>query len=66
MSKKLLTLADLRARGICLSPSRLRRLEQAGEFPRRVRISDRSFGWVPAEIDTHIKGRIAERDAVLA
>jgi prophage regulatory protein len=33
------------------------------EFPRPVPIGPRSVGWVEHEIESWIKGRIAERDA---
>ena len=44
------------------SKSTIRRLELAGEFPRRVRISANAIGWIEAEIDRWIEARAAERE----
>lgn len=38
------------------------RLEAAGLFPRRVKITDKAVGWVEGEIMAWIKGRMALRD----
>ena len=46
-----------------LSVSTLKRLEKAGRFPRKVKITDFRIGYVEAEIDDWISERIAERDA---
>lgn len=35
---------------------------QEGWFPRPVKISERASGWVEAEIDAYLAGRIAIRD----
>ena len=45
-----------------LSVSTLKRLEAAGDFPRRVPISANRVGYVVSEIDSWIADRIAERD----
>jgi prophage regulatory protein len=39
------------------------RLEQAGQFPARVKLSERTVGWAEHEIDQWMLDRIAERDA---
>jgi hypothetical protein len=33
-----------------------------GRFPKPVSISDRSVGWVEAEVDAWLEARIAQRD----
>jgi prophage regulatory protein len=35
-----------------------------GEFPRPVELGPHSVGWVESEIDEHLRGLIAKRDAV--
>jgi prophage regulatory protein len=57
----LLTFDDLRARGIPLSAKQLHRLESAGSFPKRVRVSEHRIAWVESEIDRWIAERAAER-----
>jgi prophage regulatory protein len=52
---------ELKAR-TSLTSSVIDKLEEAGEFPRRVPISDRVVAWVEAEIDAWQRGRIAARD----
>jgi prophage regulatory protein len=37
-----------------------------GWFPKSVKISPASNGWVEGEIDTYLEARIAERDASLS
>ncbi len=58
---------ELRERkGVPFSNVHLRRLEAAGEFPRRVRIGNGSGGsvaWLEAEIDAWIIDRVKARDA---
>ena len=34
-----------------------------GEFPRPVELGPHSVGWVESEIDEHLRGLIARRDA---
>jgi prophage regulatory protein len=47
---RLLALPDLRARGIKYSRVHLARLELAGQFPRRVRLSGNRVAWVEDEV----------------
>jgi prophage regulatory protein len=54
---------ELKGRGIPHSKMQLWRLEKAGRFPRRVRISAARYGYIEAEIDQFINDRIAERDS---
>ena len=50
------------------SPMHLRRLEARGVFPRRVKLSPGgvAVGWVEAEIEAYLEGRVAERDGASA
>jgi prophage regulatory protein len=41
-----------------LSRSSLYRLHAAGSFPRRVRISERSVGWIESEVDAWLDSKI--------
>jgi prophage regulatory protein len=34
-----------------------------GEFPRPVELGPHSVGWVESEVDQHLRGLIAKRDA---
>jgi predicted DNA-binding transcriptional regulator AlpA len=47
-------------------PSQRVRLEADGKFPLRVKITDKSVGWIEGEILGWIKGRMALRDEVAA
>jgi hypothetical protein len=46
--------------GILLGDRQRRRLEDAGQFPKRVPISGRRHGYVAEEIAAHIERLIAE------
>jgi prophage regulatory protein len=50
-------------KGIPYSKAHIRRLEQAGKFPKHVKIGPSRKGWVDDEIDGYLKAKIAERDA---
>lgn len=50
----LYTRADLRRYGIRVSNSTLLRLEAAGKFPARIRLSGHSVAWIAAEVDAHV------------
>ena len=45
----------------------LRRLEMAGDFPRRIKLNPKgtAVGWLEHEVDDWIAGRAAERDTAL-
>ena len=62
-SATILGFSDLRGRGIPLGRRQLDRLEAAGKFPRRVRISERRVGWLAEEIDAYMAAKIANRCA---
>jgi prophage regulatory protein len=42
------------------------RMEAAGQFPRRVKITDKAVGWIEGEILAWVKGRMALRDELEA
>lgn len=50
-------------KGIPLSARQLKRLEDAGRFPRRVRLSANRIAWVESEIDEWCAARNSERRA---
>ena len=45
-----------------LSRSHVYRLEAAGDFPRRIKLSTRASAWIASEIEGWLAGRIATRD----
>jgi prophage regulatory protein len=49
------------AKRVGLSVRQLERLEAEGRFPRRVKLSGNSSGWVESEVTEWIKARIAAR-----
>jgi prophage regulatory protein len=56
---------ELKTKGISWSRVHIDRLEKAGKFPRRVRLSENTVAWREAEIDGFLADRVAERDHVL-
>lgn len=58
----LYTRADLRRYGILVSNSTLLRLEAAGNFPARIRLSGHSVAWIRDEIDAHIAALADRRE----
>ncbi len=44
------------------SKQALRQTIAAGSFPKPIKISVRSVGWIAAEIDAWLADRVAERD----
>ncbi|TWA91098.1 helix-turn-helix transcriptional regulator [Bradyrhizobium stylosanthis] len=61
MSQKLIAYEGLSAKGIVYSKTQLWRLERAGKFPRRVKLSAMRVAWIETEIDEWIAARIAAR-----
>lgn len=61
MNKVFYSRQDLKTLGIWLSNTQLLRLEAAGRFPRRVRLSASSVCWPGEEIDEWIKKKKEER-----
>ncbi len=45
------------------SISTLKRLEAAGDFPAKVKISPARVGYLESEVDRFISERVAQRDA---
>ncbi|WP_428567043.1 MAG: helix-turn-helix transcriptional regulator [Solidesulfovibrio sp. DCME] len=43
-----------------LSPSTYRRLEMAGQFPKRIKLSKSAVGWIEAEVLAWVESRKAE------
>jgi prophage regulatory protein len=62
---KLLKMPEVRTK-TGLSKSHLYALAQNGEFPKPVKLSERSSAWVESEVDGWIEERIAERDLEVA
>ena len=64
---KILRYLDLKKiKGVPYSRVHLDRLERAGMFPRRIRLSPATVGWEESEVDAWLKSRMAERDETLA
>jgi prophage regulatory protein len=49
--------------GINFCRVHLARLENVGQFPRRIRLSARRIGWLKSELEAWITDRAAARDA---
>jgi prophage regulatory protein len=47
---------------VLYSPAHIARLEEAGKFPKRVRLGQGRVGWVEQEVLDWLHQRIAERD----
>ncbi len=47
---------------VLYSPQHIQRLEDAGKFPKRVRLGQGRVGWVEEEVLEWLKARIAARD----
>ena len=48
---------------VLYSPQHISRLEDAGRFPKRVRLGQGRVGWIEQEVLDWLNARIAERDA---
>jgi len=60
---RILSLNDLRERGILYSRVHIGRLVKAGRFPAPIKVGQNRIGWVESEIDEWLNAKIAERDA---
>jgi len=60
---QLLKMPEVRAK-TGLSRSHLYALAQNGEFPKPLKLSERSSAWVESEVQDWIDTRIAQRDEV--
>lgn len=47
---------------VLYSPQHIQRLEDAGRFPRRVRLGQSRVGWIEQEVLDWLAERIRERD----
>jgi predicted DNA-binding transcriptional regulator AlpA len=63
MARRIISPEQLPEKGISLSNDQRRNLENAGRFPKRVPITERTHGYVEEEIDAYLESRIAARDA---
>ena len=61
MGDRVLSEAELNARGIKHSRVHRWRLERDGKFPKRVHLSPRRIGWLEHEIDAWLATRAAAR-----
>jgi prophage regulatory protein len=60
--RRLLTFADLKARGIPWTRVHVGRLEAAGKFPQHIDLGENSIAWFEDEIDDFLEEKAAERD----
>ena len=60
---RILSLNDLRERGILYSRVHIGRLVKAGRFPAPIKVGQNRIGWIESEIDEWLNAKIAERDA---
>ena len=47
------------------SPNHIRRLEDAGHFPKRIRIGGNRIAWLRHEVEDWLLQRVKERDAAV-
>lgn len=59
---RLLSYADLKAKGIPLGKCQLWRLEREGKFPKRVHVTERSVAWLESAIDAWLTERVAKSE----
>jgi len=60
---RILSLNDLRERGILYSRVHIGRLVKAGRFPAPIKVGQNRIGWIESEIDEWLNAKVAERDA---
>jgi prophage regulatory protein len=60
---KMLSLSDLRGKGIRFSRQHIHRLVKQGKFPPPVKLGENTNAWPEHEIDAHLEACIAKRDA---
>jgi len=63
MSRKLLLPEALPDYGIGIGNKQRQRLEAMGRFPKRVRVTERTYGYVENEIIAYSEERIRQRDS---
>lgn len=63
---RLLSLSDLRARGITFSRQWLHKLVSENKFPKPVKVGNRTLAWVESEVDAWMAARVDQRDSCAA
>jgi prophage regulatory protein len=63
---KMLSLRDLRVKGIPLSRQHIHRLIKQGKFPAPAKLGEATNAWPETEIDAYIERCIAKRDSAAA
>jgi prophage regulatory protein len=63
MSDRLLSRADLRAKGITYHRQSIWRLVRARRFPPPIKLGSQTLAWWESEINAWLQDRTAERDA---
>ena len=58
---KLLSKKQVREK-VVYSIQHITRLEQAGKFPKRIRLGENRVAWLETEIDNWIASKVATRD----
>jgi len=58
----LLSLRDLRRRGMSISKSQLYELMSQGSFPKPIKMGNRLNAWIESEYDAWVEARKEERD----
>jgi len=58
---KLLTKKQVREK-VVYSIQHITRLEEAGKFPKRIRLGENRVGWLESEINDWIAQKVSERD----
>ena len=51
--------------GIPYSPQHIQRLENAGRFPKRIKLGMNRVAWLLTEVEAWIDERVAQRDAII-
>jgi hypothetical protein len=60
--QRIIPAGQLPDRGITISNDQRKRLEDAGQFPRRVPVTARTHGYIEDEINRYLDSRIELRD----
>ena len=60
--RRLLTFADLKARGIPWTRMHIGRLEADGKFPQHIDLAENSIAWFEDEIDDFLEAKAAARE----
>jgi prophage regulatory protein len=63
---RLIPPAELPRKGVTLGNDQRANLEAEGRFPKRVRITARTYAYLETELDDWLEARIAERDSAAA